>query len=132
MGTRSLTVFGKGEEEIVVMYRQWDGYPEGYGKELAEFLNGFVIVNGIRGDEPKKSANGLDCLAAQVIKHFKTEIGGTYLYRAGTRDIDEIYIYMIEEKNGKPYLTVADYTSKILTYGTPKSVLRWIRKHGDE
>jgi hypothetical protein len=128
MGTRSLTVFGKGEEEIVVMYRQWDGYPEGHGKELAEFLSGFTIINGIRGDEPKKCANGLDCLAAQVIKHFKTDVGGVYLYRAETRDIGEEYIYIIEERDGKPYITIVNYTSKVLTYGTPKSILRWIRE----
>ena len=39
MGTRSLTTFidDHTEEEIVVMYRQYDGYPEGHGRDLVNF-----------------------------------------------------------------------------------------------
>lgn len=40
MGTRSLTVFidEHNDKEIVVMYRQMDGYPEGHGQDLVDFL----------------------------------------------------------------------------------------------
>ena len=37
----------------------------------------------------------MDCLAAQLIAHFKKEAGGFYLYSAGTRDCGEEYIYTI-------------------------------------
>jgi len=60
MGTRSLTTFidtytGKNKmgvpvikkEKIVTMYRQFDGYPEGHGLDLAEFLAGGKMVNGL-------------------------------------------------------------------------------------
>lgn len=83
MGTRSLTyVFadaGNGEREpIMCMYRQFDGYVSGHGAELAEFLNGFEIVNGY-GEAKPKLANGMGCLAAQLVAHFKVGTGGFYL-----------------------------------------------------
>ena len=57
MGTRSLTrVIETWNDEktnklkkqvLVCMYRQYDGYPSGMGSDLAEFLNGGKLVNGI-------------------------------------------------------------------------------------
>lgn len=98
MGTRCLTVIkDENDEEIVVMYRQLEGYPSGHGKDLKEFLDGFYIVNGytVKDKESEKVANGMSCLAAQLIAHFKTGIGDFYLEKANTRDIDEAYIYTI-------------------------------------
>ena len=80
MGTRSLTVF-KDEhgEEMAVMYRQYDGYPEGHGMALAEFLSGKAVVNGIPMGM-KEGFNGPGCLAAQVVAHFKGDIGEEFIY----------------------------------------------------
>ena len=53
-----------------------DGYPDGHGQELADFLTGFQVVNGIGGDDEinyPKLANGLGCLAAQTIAHLKRQ-----------------------------------------------------------
>ena len=60
MGTRSLTrviprqdglSFNEGHKKIelafVNMYRHLDGYPEGHGLDLAEFLKDIEIVNGV-------------------------------------------------------------------------------------
>ena len=97
MGTRSLTImqdsFGD-HKEIAVLYRQFDGYPAGHGKELADFLSDMVITNGI-GDRRIRSANGGQCLAAQIVAHFKEDVGGFYLCPAGTRDCDEEYRYTV-------------------------------------
>jgi hypothetical protein len=100
MGTRCLTVLTdeKGNE-IVVMYRQFDGYPEGHGKELAEFLSGIKMVNGI-SDRSQKIANGMGCLAAMIVGHFKTEPGGIYLHTSGTRDKWEDYVYFVTGEEG--------------------------------
>lgn len=97
MGTRSLTVFLSewDQKEIVVMYSQYDGYPTGHGKELQEFLNEFVVVNGLTNNDPPKTANGMGCLAAQVIAHFKKEMESIYLYPAGTRDVGEEWVYTV-------------------------------------
>jgi len=95
MGTRSLTVFMDGEREIAVMYRQYDGHPSSHGEELKAFLSGFKVVNGY-GRDKTKVANGMGCLAAQIVKHFKKEGPGSfYLHAAGTRDCGEEYIYTV-------------------------------------
>ena len=83
MGTRSLTyVFstdGSGDSKpLVCMYRQYDGYMAGHGLELAEFLAPFTVVNGLGGDTTKKVANGMPCLAAQMVSHFKGDKPGDF------------------------------------------------------
>ena len=97
MGTRSLTYVYDNNEPIVCMYRQFDGYPSGHGKELAEFLKPIEIVNGLRpGGDENKIANGAGCLAAQMVAHFKDEPGGIYLQSVTNQDYDWIdYIYRI-------------------------------------
>lgn len=91
MGTRSLTYVYRefegddpnSDKPLVCMYRQFDGYREGHGLELAEFLKPIQLINGIPvGATPGNGvrwANGMGCLAAQMIAHFKKDVGGFYL-----------------------------------------------------
>jgi hypothetical protein len=105
MGTRSLTrVFKTYKDEkknkqvkvqLVNMYRQYDGYPSGHGSELAEFLNGGKVVNGIGVDEKQTVFNGAGCLAAQMIAHFKDGAGGFYIYPITAKDCGQEYEYEI-------------------------------------
>jgi hypothetical protein len=101
MGTRSLTLVYNdltAKLPLVNMYRQYDGYPEGHGKELADFLNSFAeITNGISMGETRKTANGMGCLAAQLIANFKTEVGNIYLYEVDARDCWQDYEYHVYE-----------------------------------
>lgn len=113
MSTRCLTVIYNDDarrtnqkDEIVVMYRQMDGYPEGHGKELEKFLDGFTIVNGLGASQTVKVANGMGCLAAQIVAHFKNGPGQFYLHPAGTRDCGEEYVYHVQSKNGIPVIKV--------------------------
>jgi hypothetical protein len=107
MGTRSLTVILDDDgTEICVLYRQYDGYPTGHGDELKDFLQGFTIVNGLSGDAKLKIANRMECLAAQIVAHFKKEPGGFYLHPAGTRDCGEEYVYTVYLKEHKLMLKV--------------------------
>lgn len=81
MGTRCLTYVYEGNSPLVCLYRQFDGYPSGHGAELANFLKGIKLGNGI-ADNPKmgKFANGMGCLAAQLVAHFKKSVGGFYIH----------------------------------------------------
>jgi hypothetical protein len=98
MGTRSLTFVYDNETPVVCMYRQYDGYMSGHGKELSKFLNSFAaITNGIALGETRKTANGMGCLAAQMIANFKTEAGGFYLYPTNTKDAGQDYTYHVYE-----------------------------------
>lgn len=99
MGTRSLTfVYSEKESKapLLCMYRQFDGYMAGHGAQLAEFLNGMEIVNGY-GKAKSKLANGMGCLAAQLISNFKTETGNFYIYPVDSSDVGEEYSYHIYE-----------------------------------
>lgn len=105
MGTRNLTVvLNERGKEIANIYGQFDGYPSGQGVKLKLFLDGFVIVNGYTGEDEKrpKCANGMGCLAAQLIAHLKMGdpkrmgLSSSYHIEApGEREMGEEYIYTI-------------------------------------
>jgi hypothetical protein len=98
MGTRSLTFVYDGDEPMINMYRQFDGYPSGHGSELATFLNSFdAIVNGISVGDTRRIANGMGCLAAQLIAHFKIDAGGFYMYPVTAKDCGQEYEYHVYE-----------------------------------
>ena len=96
MGTRSLTFVYEGDEPLINMYRQFDGYPTGHGAELAEFLDGFKIVNGY-GEVKPKIANGMSCLAGQMISNFKKTVGGFYIHAITDTDCCQDYEYHVYE-----------------------------------
>ena len=84
MGTRSKTSFirkiGDKKECLVSVYQQYDGYIEGVGYDIARYILSKEICNGIRlGGDTSKLANGFDCLIAQFIRDFKTDVGGLYI-----------------------------------------------------
>ena len=136
MGTRSLTKVittwedtnGKKQRKpITCMYRQYDGYLDGHGLELAEWLNQYTIVNGIGMDETRKIANGMGCLSAQIVAYLKEAPGDFYLHSAGTRDIGEEFIYTLyytEELNIKVQDTYDDGHN--LFDGNIKAYKNWI------
>ena len=96
MGTRSLTFVYDGVNPVVNMYRQYDGYPEGHGAELASFLKQGQLVNGVPLGENGHFFNGVGCLAAQMVASFKDGVGGIYLYPATAIDCGQDYEYHIQ------------------------------------
>jgi len=80
MGTRALTfVYDADNQPLLNLYSQYDGYIAGHGAELAEFLAGKKLVNGF-GRESTDLANGMGCLAASLVAHFKETVGGFYIH----------------------------------------------------
>ena len=96
MGTRCLTFVYDGDTPVINMYRQFDGYPSGHGAELADFLDGMVVVNGY-GEVKPKIANGMGCLAAQMIANFKQTVGGFYIHPVTDTDCWQDYEYHVYE-----------------------------------
>lgn len=91
MGTRSLTFFYhyQKEQPFCCFYRQFDGYPTGHGQELANLIAPMRLVNGFQMDmKAGEVANGMGCLAAQVITALKSEIGLGGIYMTDT-DLDQ-------------------------------------------
>lgn len=107
MGTRSLTRVietytdktnnKKKSVKLINMYRQYDGYPSGMGMDLAEFLIGTRVVNGLSGDDVKSKRvfNGAGCLAAQLVAHFKDGAGGIYIEPINAKDCGQEYEYEV-------------------------------------
>ncbi len=126
MGTRSLTyVMDDRRKKLLCMYRHMDGYPSGHGEELAEFLRPITLCNGVPlGADNSKKANGAGCLAAQIVAHFKTGIGGIYLRPTDTKDAGQDYVYIVHiGEDGLVTLSVySDRVSKktLLWLGFPK------------
>jgi hypothetical protein len=95
MGTRALTfVYNEHNEVILNLYSQYDGYIEGHGRELAEFLAGKTLVNGF-GKESTSLANGMGCLAASLVAHFKETVGGFYIHSVTSTDCGQDYEYHV-------------------------------------
>lgn len=116
MGTRStFRVLETGKEDgkdwkatIMLMYMQYDGYPEGRPMEVAEFLNRGKLVNGIGVDRNEVIFNGAGCLAAQLVSKFKDGAGGVYLYAPSNRGKSwEDYLYDIIIHEGKSIKMIA-------------------------
>ncbi len=139
MGTRSLTrviprqegiAYNKGhehaEESWVTMYRHYDGDPAWHGLELANYLKDFKIINGLgSGVELGVHANGVGCLAAQLVGHFKDSVGDIYLRPHVGGSGDEDYIYTIFPKEGEPvYIAIYKvYTKECIFVGTPQDLI---------
>ena len=79
MGTRAIVaVKDELDNKIIELYSQYDGYPDGLGRDLKEFVASREMVNGIGAN--KQVFNGIHCFAAQLVCNFKDEAGGYYLY----------------------------------------------------
>lgn len=111
MGTRSNTVVINDGVKILNLYRQFDGYPSGHGAELAAFLAPLTMVNGY-GSDSVNQANGMGCLAAQLVANFKKGVGGFYIDNPNG-DCDNDYTYTIRGNTQEPdkglNITVVDY-----------------------
>lgn len=103
MGTRATVKFynSKPTEEskpLFNVYFQFDGYYEGVGHELADFLISKKLINGINNQTMEQGfANGMGCLSAQYIKEIKTEIGGVYLHSIDDEEQYDYKVYPTEE-----------------------------------
>ena len=112
MGTRAIVkVKNESDNLILSMYSQFDGYEEGVGRELKDFVNSLKMVNGISGDG-KGVANGMGCLAAQIVSHFKENAGGYYLINEEDSDASYLYTIYCEGGFGEQVLYI-----KVESYG---------------
>jgi hypothetical protein len=124
MGTRSSTKFISDGKSFANLFGMWDGDPSGHGKDLAEFISEIQYANSRQGPG---TANGIHCLAAQVVAHFKTEPGGFYLLDP---DQDEEWNYDIVEGDETGWGIIVFGGSRkyadVKFFGTPQELLDWI------
>ena len=103
------------EERIVSLYKHWDGYPSSLGFDLYKFLHNMKLVNGIVNN-PKNVANGMGCLAAQLIANFKTAPGDLYVVSINSNSVQE-FNYHIYGTGGVFSIMVTDFDGETIYCG---------------
>ena len=101
-------------QNICLVYVQFDGYPTGHPMDTAEWLSTSKVVNGYGANEKKLVFNGAGCLAAQLIGKLKGgETGNTYVQSLSSRGNSwEDYLYDIIVKE--------DHTIEFVCYENGK------------
>lgn len=135
MGTRSTTKFirkrGEKLEPLVNIYQQYDGYIEGVGHEIAEFILSKKIINGIGyGQDTEEYANGFECLIAQFIRDFKTRVGGLYI--TPMDDVEEYNYEVICDDNNEITIKVTNWNNALIFNGTPIELLAYKENFDEE
>lgn len=126
MGTPHLTIFVDRCVQVCVLYGQFDGHFRSHGQRLKEFLTPFYLVNGYGSEDSQNSAaNGIGCLAAQAVAHFKTGIGHFLLKSSGANRNQEAYVYFVSMgspiDNRKSAINIAAYCYGKRAYCGPVS-----------
>jgi len=103
------------EERFVSLYKHTDGYPSGLGLELYNFLVNIKLVNGLN-PEMKNVANGMGCLAAQLIANFKTTPGDLYVISPNSDSLQD-FNYHIYGTGGVFSTMVTDFDGETIYCG---------------
>ena len=144
MSTRSTIRFrNDGDSPVCCVYKHFDGYIEGLGHSLAEWLKGMTLINGINNKEQEGHdyANGIGCLAAKWIADNKTETGDIYMCDS---DAQEEYNYdvILKRQNMRVLsvygtkaddcivVTVRDRKGNLIFSGSPSELLEFEENDG--
>tara|TARA_Y100001938_G_scaffold49073_1_gene68350 strand:- start:322 stop:741 length:420 start_codon:yes stop_codon:yes gene_type:complete len=136
MATRALINFVEREDGVsfsehpgvdkihTQIYHHYDGYPEYLGVRLANFLDGYDVVNGLSTGYQGPVANGMGCLAAQLVSYIKDEPGNVYLQKP--RELDwENYEYFIWVKDhNELWISIFDYDGNCMFVGEPDKLTK--------
>ena len=118
-------------QEICLVYRQFDGYPTGHPMETAEWLASGTVVNGYSKTDSLQF-NGAGCLAAQLVAKYKEGVGGTYIQSLKSRGNsweDYLYDIIIKEDNTIEYVCYENGSKKKELYrGTPSGFVEKYQK----
>ena len=145
MGTRSITRIQKDGETLVAVYRQFDGYISGQGRDLANILKDRKIVNGIQFGTQSQVFNGAGCLAANIICEMKREdngdAGGVYIHPVDADDEEFVYNINVKTKEGDggwsyayedyPTITVVRWGEEVFN-GTSLEFQEFVQKDEDD
>jgi hypothetical protein len=117
---------------LLLVYRQYDGYPTGHPLETAEWLATGTVVNGLGMAEERLVFNGAGCLAAQLISKMKDGPGGTYIHNLESRGEcweDYLYDIIVTEDRTIEYVCYDNNEDKTeLFRGTPSDFVTKYKK----
>ncbi len=108
MGTSSTIKFVSvkyGKIQIyVVIYQQFDGYPESVGSELVKFVKSKRMVNGY--SDKYSEFNGFGCMIAQYIASIKDGAGNLYILPADST-CNAVYNYVLTYNEDNESFTIS-------------------------
>lgn len=107
MGTRCTTKIYEDGRLLLALYKQYDGYPDGWGQELKSFLHKGIFVNGFRRSDDILQFNGVGDFVLLLVKEFKEGTGGLY---ATTEENQQEYNYVLEFTHDKGNYSKMAYT----------------------
>lgn len=98
MATRASVIFKHFGEPVFAMYKHYDGYPDGLGKEIKEIVSGGKLVNGLGPDKTLGSYfNGYGCMWATIIAKLKNQPGDVYICKiSDVGQQGEDYVYEVD------------------------------------
>ena len=135
MATRALINFVEREDGVsfsehpgvdkihVQIYHHWDGYPQGLGVKLANFLDGYDVVNGLSTGYQGPVANGMGCLAAQTVSYLKDEPGNVYLRKPDEKGWEDYEYFVWVKDHAELWISILDYHGNCIFVGEPDKLL---------
>ena len=135
MATRALINFVEREDGVsfsehpdldkihVQKYHHWDGYPQGLGVKLANFLDGYDVTNGLSTGYQGPVANGMGCLAAQTVSYLKDEPGNVYLRKPIEKDWEDYEYFVWVKDHAELWISIFNYNSECIFVGEPDKLL---------
>ena len=107
----------------IQIYHHYDGYPQGLGVKLANFLDGYDVVNGLSTGYQGPIANGMGCLAAQTVSYLKDEPGNVYLQKPIERDWEDYEYFVWVKDHAELWISIFDYTNECIFVGEPNKLI---------
>ena len=135
MATRALINFVEREDGVsfsehpdvdkihVQIYHHWDGYPQGLGVKLANFLDGYDVTNGLSTGYQGPVANGMGCLAAQTVSYLKDEPGNVYLRKPIEKDWEDYEYFVWVKDHAEIWISIFNSNSECIFVGEPNKLL---------
>lgn len=135
MSTRALINFVEREDGVsfsehpsvdkihIQIYNHYDGYPQGLGVKLANFLDGYDVVNGLSTDYQGPVANGMGCLAAQTVSYLKDGPGNIYLQKPIEKDWEDYEYFVWVKEHAELWISIFNYNGECIFVGEPDKLL---------
>jgi hypothetical protein len=106
------------------IYHHYDGYPEYLGVRLANFLDGYDVVNGLSTGYQGPVANGMGCLAAQLVSYIKDEPGNVYLQKPQELDWENYEYFIWVKEHNELWISIFDYDGNCIFVGEPDKLIK--------
>jgi len=131
MGTRStVQILDESGATLVSLYIQYDGYPDGVGRQIASTFDGAQLVNGFSPGSPTHQVNGMGDAAVRAVVALKlwgpegkdwNKPGNIYIEKEpGAQE----YNYKLFPKGSELHLSVEGYGETFS--GSCSSYLKWL------